>query len=140
MSIVAIISFPAFSQGTSKHSAFLAAVDDTQFETTACLAYYYHGKQCFFARLPADRKKDHETTITVLTSRAFELGSKLGMTEDAMLSRLKIKLEEQRSLMSGSCTNFDSLFARHAQRCKQITEDPESLLKEYLEKHLRTNN
>ncbi len=62
------------------------------------------------------------------------VGKRIGMTTDAMPSRLKMALEDQAKLTEGKCVNFASLLTRYADRCKLLGEHPEAVFHEYMKK------
>jgi hypothetical protein len=75
-----------------------------------------------------DRNIDHFDGL------AFVTGTTVGMTKDAMLSRLKMALEDQAKLTEGKCVNFASLLTRYAAYCKVPGENPEAVVREYMAK------
>ena len=62
------------------------------------------------------------------------VGSEIGMTTDAMASRLKMVADDQAKLTNGKCVNFASLATRYTARCKMLGEHPEKAMQEYLSK------
>jgi hypothetical protein len=65
---------------------------------------------------------------------AFVIGSRIGMTQDAMVSRLRMAIEDQAKLIQGKCVNFSSLMVRHLDRCQSLGDRPEAGFREYMNK------
>jgi len=63
----------------------------------------------------------------------MKIGTSIGMTQDAMASRIRNEMTSMRTLMNEDCINVSSLLSRHAMRCKQVAENPDSVLAEYLQ-------
>ena len=77
-----------------------------------------------------------DPVLKVFDLMAVSIGSKIGMTQDAIEQRLRRVFEEQsRITNSNACVNIDSLYARHDLRCKQLATQPEALLEEYMRKY-----
>ena len=120
---------PAFAQD-SDGPRKKAAMDKLQSEMTACIVYYSIVKDCADSNDPAMKHTD--PIVDQLTGRSFSIGKSIGMSSDSMLARLKLMMDEQDTLMGKSCANVASLHQRHASRCKQIVENPNAILSEYL--------
>jgi hypothetical protein len=97
------------------------------------MSYYSLVKECVGTKDPTLAAQTQKT-VEVLSSRLVKLGSSIGMTQDAMLARLKMMQNEQRQLVNNNCVNMSSLFTRKAARCKQVVENGDSILNEYLHK------
>ena len=125
--VFVIVSTRAFAQDDKMQ----AALNNVQSEMSECMSYYSLVKECVGTKdqtLAAQTQK----TVAVLSNRLVELGSSIGMTQDAMLARLKMMQDEQRQLVNNNCVNMSSLFTRKAARCKQVVENGDSILDEYL--------
>jgi hypothetical protein len=72
-----------------------------------------------------------DVAIERLVKEAREIGVSLGMTEDAMSSRMVNEMTTM-NLINNDCINVSSLLRRHAARCKQVVENPDSILIEYM--------
>ena len=68
----------------------------------------------------------------VMLMLAMQIGDSIGMTTDAMMSRVKIESSSMQSLMRNDCVNFSSILERYALRCKHLIENPEEILSEYV--------
>jgi hypothetical protein len=63
---------------------------------------------------------------------ATSIGRSIGMTQDAMASRLSNEMTMMKTLTNSDCVNASSLLNRYAIRCKQVLENPDSILTEYM--------
>jgi hypothetical protein len=124
-----VMSAGAFAQDEKMQ----AALNNVQSEMSECMSYYSLVKECVGTRDPTLAAQT-QRTIEALTSRLLKLGPAIGMTQDAMLARLKMMQNDQRQLISNDCVNMSSLFVRKAARCKQVVESGDSILDEYLHK------
>jgi TonB family protein len=112
------------------------ALNNLQGEMTKCAAYYAIGNECLRLR---ERPQEDAQLIQVgaaakdrLSKQAVEIGIAVGITPDAILSRLSNEITSMKALINNSCINMASLLSRHAVRCKRVTEDPDSILVEYM--------
>jgi hypothetical protein len=69
-----------------------------------------------------------------LLTETMLIGNSLGMTSDAMASRLRNETDRMKTLINNDCINVASLLNRHAMRCKQVAENPDCVLVEYMKK------
>jgi hypothetical protein len=67
-----------------------------------------------------------------LLKQMLSTGRVIGMTVDGITSRLDKETATLQSLMNNTCGNASSLVPPYAARCKQVVEDPDSILKEHL--------
>jgi hypothetical protein len=124
-----VMSSEAFAQDEKTQTA----LNNVQSEMSECMSYYSLVKECVGTKDPTLAAQTQKT-VEVLSSRLVKLGSSIGMTQDAMLARLKMMQNEQRQLVNNNCVNMSSLFTRKAARCKQVVENGDSILNEYLHK------
>jgi hypothetical protein len=101
-------------------------------DASTCLAYYTILEACVVRTGDASLAAKIAQTREHLIGFAFELGNAIGMTEDAMLSRLAFEQEQMQTMIRNDCVNMSSLFQRHTTRCKQVVEEGDSVLLEYL--------
>ena len=102
-----------------------AGADSVQSEISMCISYYIVLKGCVADR---DRNLAESTqkVMDALTERAFRLGTEIGMSGDAMLTRLKTFQDDQMQLIGRKCTNISSLSVanrsrkRETQSCRSI--------------------
>jgi hypothetical protein len=109
------------------------ALNNLQMEMTVCAAYYGQVKTCVEGQNEA-LGATAQQAIDVLTRRLFNVGKALGISQDAMLSRLQMAQDEQNKLLKGDCINMASLFTRHADRCKIVVDNADVVVKEYMSK------
>jgi hypothetical protein len=75
-----------------------------------------------------------DRAIKLFTDLAFEVGDNIGMTSDAMASRLKMAIETQNELTEGKCANLAPLTSKYFSRCKAVAEKPGAAFREYMAK------
>src|SRR5258707_520167 len=102
-------------------------------EMTVCAVYYSQVKACVGGESEA-LSVSTQKTVDWLTKQMFNVGKTLGVSQDAMLSRLQMAQDDQNKLLKGDCINMASLFTRHADRCKIVVENADVVLKEYMGK------
>jgi hypothetical protein len=124
------------AQGTGDkltNDKIIRAMNEVQSELQTCLVYYTVVKQCLGDR-DAALSKATQATVDHLTNFSIQMGQSIGLTNDAMLSRIQMMTKEQMGLINGNCINIASLYQRHAMRCKQVVENGDSILAEHLKK------
>ena len=133
-SIILLISLvsPAFAQSASDKQR--EALSNLQMEYTVCIAYYNTLKNCSPKEMEDDVGRQIAPTIEQLSRSAYDIGHVAGITDEAMLARVKMAYEDQSKRMNKTCVNFSLLYQDHAIRCKQVAENPDFVLKEYLDK------
>ena len=103
---------------------------------TTCAVYYGVVRQCIRNRgRPNEDGKTIQTTdgvIDRLVKEARSIGTSLGMTEDAMSSRMVNDMTTMKTWINNDCINISSLLRRYAERCKQVVENPDSILIEHM--------
>jgi hypothetical protein len=130
--LIALVS-PAFAQSASADKQ-REALSNLQMEYTVCIAYYNTLKNCSPKEMEEEVGKQIAPTIEELSRTAYEIGHVAGITGEAMLARMKMAYEDQSKRMNKTCVNFSLLYQDHAMRCKQVAENPDFVLKEYLNK------
>ena len=120
----------ASAQTDQERQRLVTAVNNLHAEITTCIVYNMIGRVCL-----SNNKALYDqisARINVLEEAAVTLGQKIGMTEDAMGARLRMETTRQRKLTQDNCVNIASLMERHADRCDHLSNDPVSILEEYL--------
>jgi hypothetical protein len=111
----------------------VAAIEDTvneiQMEATQCWAYFEFVKHCAENDKRTDLVNLADSSIQSAKKIAFLYGTTHRMTPDAMTSRFKMALEEQKELIASSCVNLASLYVRYGKRCKEVIEHPDAVYK-----------
>jgi hypothetical protein len=110
------------------------ALNNVQHEMCTCIAFYVSMADCLSAKKDAALREKATQSGAVLLARAAEIGKTLNITEDATRSRIAMSLDENSKLLNGSCSNASSILYRHAQRCKRLIENGDSILDEYMKK------
>jgi hypothetical protein len=105
-----------------------------QEELTSCTAFWHFSKTCAPENASEDELKRADQIIMHFTDLALSVGSKIGMSQDAMLSRFKMAIENQAAITGGKCVNYASLMQRYLARCKSIAENPQAAFREYMSK------
>jgi hypothetical protein len=123
---------PAHGQEQSLSDKEKTAWNNVQQELTKCVVFFQFGKTCAPDDATPESVARVSKMIDYFDAMAIEVGNRIGMTEDAMQSRLKMELDEQNKLLQGSCVNYPSLMERHIKQCKIVGEHPEQVYFEYL--------
>jgi hypothetical protein len=129
-----LISGSAFAQSTKLSGKEIAAWQDVQDEITQCAAFWQILRACVPDGAKAEEVRQGDRVAKYFSDLAVEIGMKIGMTQDAMVSGLKMAIEDQAKLTEGNCVNFSSLAVRYTTRCKILGEHPEAAFHEYMNK------
>lgn len=90
---------------------------------TDCATFYSIGAMCVGSSDPALHQRMVKAQGNVEEMAAL-IGEGLGMSQDAMLSRVKLRSSAMLNLMENKCINFGSIIRRYAAMCKAASEDP----------------
>jgi hypothetical protein len=111
------------------------ALNNLQHEMTTCVAYFAITRQCVLNRNrpeeDAQLVQQASAAYDRLLKEAISIGNVIGITPDAMVSRLHNQTTIMKALINDDCINVASLLSRHGMRCKQVAENPDSVLIEY---------
>ncbi len=124
----------ALAQDAKFSDRDITAWSEVQLELTNCTAYWQRFKVCAPENATKVQLEQVDRIIKQFTDLSFDVGDKIGMTLDAMLSRLKMAIEDQNELTEGKCVNFASLTNRYLNRCKAVAEHPDAVFREYMAK------
>lgn len=117
------------------NEAAVGALNNFQHEITECGVFYRLMIECSKGKRP-----EIEAGLEVGEKRSWELAARIGvmigMTKDAMISRMQMEQKVQRSLVNNNCVNASSLIDRYAVRCRKIIDNTDAVLSEYLGKYL----
>lgn len=109
------------------------ALNNVHHEMARCISY-----NTFVAACVRKRDSDLADTYDKIAENLFglsnQIGQSIGMTQDAMNSRITMETQEMNKLIQNNCSNISSLTIRYANRCKQVVENGDSILLEYLNK------
>jgi hypothetical protein len=131
--IVALLVFCVSATAAPMSQKQINALNNVQMELSMCIAYFNFAMQCAPDEMK-DEVKAFEPTIESMSNFAHKIGSSIGMTQDGMVSRLKIAAEEESKIIGGTCVNFSSLITRYSARCKQLGEHADEVFDEYMKK------
>jgi hypothetical protein len=130
---VAITLFFVMGIASAQDATLTRALNNVQSEMSECLSYYANIKACVGSQ-DEGLSRGTQKTIDALTLMAVKVGRSIGMTQDAMMSRLGMFQKQQRELTQDNCANMSSLYTRHAARCKKVVENGDAVLDEYLKR------
>jgi hypothetical protein len=112
------------------------ALNEVHHEMVTCVAFHQIMHRCI-----SNRQRPNEDAVTLqrtaatidhLVKEAVSVAQAIGMTPDAMQSRMVMEMGSMMSMMNNDCVNTSSVLARHGHRCKQVVENPDSVLREYM--------
>lgn len=130
IAVLLMLSFPVAAESLTEKQK--EALSNVEMELSMCIAYFGFAKQCA-PEGAKEQAKAFDPTIDFMMSMAFKIGQSIGMTEDAMLARMKLAADQEGDLIAGKCVNFSSLLMRYAARCKKAGENLDSIYNEYME-------
>lgn len=131
--LTAALSFMTTSSLAQTAEEAEVALNNVHHEMVRCIGYNTIVASCLRKRdgALADKYDKLAEHLLVLSN---QIGQSIGMTEDAMNSRMTLEWSEMDKLIEHNCTNISSLTSRYAYRCKQVIENGDSILMEYLNK------
>jgi len=129
-----MISGSAFAQSNKLSEKEITAWNSVQYEMTQCAALWQFLRACVPENAKAEDVRHAEQVAKYFSELAVTTGLRIGMTQDAMNSRLKMVMEDQAKLIEGKCVNFSSLAIRYLDRCKALGEHPETMFQEHMNK------
>lgn len=94
-------------------------------DMTDCIAYFKITAQCL-AQTPkfSQSAVGYGQAADALLEKSFILGKEVGLSDDAMQSRLKLAVDDMMGLLQSNCVNISSLLSRHSERCIAVARDP----------------
>jgi hypothetical protein len=129
-----ILASAAHAQDAKPSDKEIAAWNSVQEELTNCTAFWQRVKACAREDTTKEQLEQADRAIKLFTDLAFEVGDNIGMTSDAMASRLKMATENQNDLTEGKCGNLAPLMSKYFNRCKAVAEKPGAAFREYMAK------
>lgn len=126
---MALAAAPAKAQEEKK-----TAIDVVQAELSICVVYYSFLRGCAIEKSEVNVASVATANIEKLRKFAFQAGQSIRMDNDAMISRQKIAVEQQQKLLEGDCKNMIKLDEAYGGRCKQLSDDPQAILDQYLKR------
>lgn len=124
-----LLSWPALAQEEKK-----TAIDVVQAELSICVVYYTFVRGCAIEKAEVNVASVANANADKLRKFAFQAGQTIRMDNEAMISRQKVAVEQQQKLMEGDCKNIAKLDDAYGARCKQLSDDPQTILDQYLKR------
>jgi len=110
------------------------AVDIVQAELSICVVYYSFVRGCAIEQAQVNVASVANANADKLRKFAFQAGQTLRMDNESMISRQKAAVEQQQKLLNGKCENMPKLDEAYGARCKQLSDDPQAILDQYLKR------
>lgn len=110
------------------------AVDVVQAELSICVVYYTFVRGCAIEAAEVNVASVANANAEKLRKYAFQAGQTIRMDTDAMIARQKVAVEQQQKLLEGDCKNIAKLDEAYGPRCKQLSDNPQSILDQYLKR------
>jgi hypothetical protein len=107
------------------------AMNNVQQEMVECTSYYYTFSTC----IGNSDKKTMDGMRGIadqFLERSAQVAGAIGMTTDAVASRLKMAQQDQFNLIKKDCVNISSLISRYQDRCELIWRDFKAVVNEYM--------
>jgi hypothetical protein len=127
--LLMLLSVPAQAQEEKK-----TAVDVVQAELSICVVYYTFVRGCAIEKAEVNVASVANSNAEKLRKYAFQAGQTIRMDTDAMIARQKVAVEQQQKLLEGDCKNIVKLDEAYGARCKMLSDDPQSILDQYLKR------
>ncbi|MBY0533216.1 MAG: hypothetical protein K2P86_14715 [Xanthobacteraceae bacterium] len=110
------------------------AIDVVQAELSICMVYYSFMRGCAIEKAEVNLASVAQANAEKLRKYAFQAGQTIRMDNEAMIARQKVAVEQQQKLLDGKCENMPKLDEAYGARCKQLSDDPQSILDQYLKR------
>ncbi len=110
------------------------AIDVVQAELSICIVYYTFVRGCAIEKSEVNVASVANANADKLRKYAFQAGQAINMNNEAMISRQKVAVEQQQKLLEGRCENIAKLEDAYGARCKQLSDDPQAILDQYLKR------
>ncbi|MBS4082021.1 MAG: hypothetical protein KGZ73_00595 [Rhizobiales bacterium] len=110
------------------------AVDVVQAELSICVVYYSFVRGCAIEKAEVNVASVATANADKLRKFAFQAGQTIRMDNEAMIARQKVAVEQQQKLLDGKCENMPKLDEAYGARCKQLSDDPQAILDQYLKR------
>lgn len=110
------------------------AIDVVQAELSICVVYYSFVRGCAIEQAEVNLASVANANSEKLRKFAFQAGQTIRMDADAMVARQKVAVEQQQKLLAGDCKNMPKLDEAYGPRCKQLSDNPQAILDQYLKR------
>lgn len=127
--LLALLTAAAQAQDEKK-----TAVDVVQAELSICVVYYSFVRGCAIEQAQVNVASVATANIEKLRKYAFQAGQTIRMDAEAMIARQKVAVEQQQKLLAGDCKNMLKLDEAYGPRCKQLSDNPQAILDQYLKR------
>lgn len=127
--LLVLLSAPLQAQEEKK-----TAVDVVQAELSICVVYYTFVRGCAIEKAEVNVASVANANAEKLRKYAFQAGHTIRMDTDAMIARQKVAVEQQQKLLDGKCENIVKLDEAYGPRCKQLSDNPQVILDQYLKR------
>ena len=127
--LLMLLSVPAKAQEEKK-----TAIDVVQAELSICVVYYTFVRGCAIEKAEVNVASVANANAEKLRKFAFQAGQTISMENEAMITRQKVAVEQQQKLLDGKCENIVKLDEAYGTRCKQLSDDPQKILDQYLKR------
>lgn len=114
------------------------AMNNLQAEMTTCANYFLLMERCV-TNTPGtgDTGRKYGDLANNTIMGAMQIGETIGMTSDAMKSRMKAEGDALMKMVDGNCVNISSAMSRHMNRCEVVVSKPKEIIEEYRGRHGR---
>ena len=126
-----LMCFPAHSQDSLvgmlapfDESDQLQVLNNLQQDYVECTAYYFLLSGALQKKGEADLADEYQQSLTVTMSKANQLGSSIGISENATSARLGMAMDMMRTKIDDNFNNMSILLDEHRKPCKQIVDSP----------------
>ncbi len=106
------------------------AADALSLETMGCAAAYSAGLSCAGGALDGATAQDFRRARDLTLKRAYALGRKAGLSDEALLARTDQARRAASAQMGGDCRNVSTLLTGRGAACKALVRDPEGRLRQ----------
>ena len=110
------------------------ALDVVQAELSICVVYYTFARGCAIEKSDINGASVATANADKLRKYAFQAGQSIRMDNEAMIARQKVAVEQQQKLLEGDCKKIVKLDEAYGARCKQLSDDPQAILDQYLKR------
>jgi len=96
-------------------------LNELQEQFTTCAVFYEVSGTCVGSSDPQLAMRMSQSA-DLMRQGAIMLGTQVGLSGDAMVSRQRMIMRQFRDVMQSDCVNISSILHRHAQACRRLSE------------------
>ena len=126
-----LMCFPAHSQDSLvgllapfDESDQLQVLNNLQQDYVDCTAYFFLLSAALQKKGEAALADEYQQSLTLTMSKANQLGSSIGISENATSARLEMAMELMRAKIDDNFNNMSILLNEYRKPCKQIVDSP----------------